>query len=377
MMEKLLIEQGHDVAVFASRYTLNLHSEWADYFPSEIDFSAPGLKNKLRAVTRLFYSREVKRRFSRLLDDFKPDIVHVHNIHSYLSPYVVKIAASRGIKVIWTLHDYKLICPSYSCLRDGKPCEACFSRKWNVVRHTCMKSDMKASVLAYLEARVWNRKVLEKYTHTFISPSRFLQSKMVSAGFLSSKIEVLHNFFPDTLPVAADTDKSDYYCYVGRLSSEKGIDLLLEVAEKLPYPLKVIGSGERLEEYKARYEGKPMVFLGQQSHEATLEIVRKARFSVLPSICYENNPLSIIESLCMGTPVLGADTGGIPELITEGINGFLFQPGNREMLEKQIGHCYRTFSGAFNFQRISDTARQAFSSRCYYDQLMRIYEINQ
>jgi glycosyltransferase involved in cell wall biosynthesis len=369
-LERLLLEQGHEVAVFASHYKLNLHSEWSDYFPSEIDFSAPGLKNKLRAVARLFYSREVKRKFSRLLDDFKPDIVHVHNIHSYLSPYVVKIAASRGIKVIWTLHDYKLICPSYSCLRDGKPCEACFSRKWNVVRYKCMKSDMKASVLAYLEAIVWNRKALEKYTHTFISPSYFLQSKMASAGFRSSKITVLHNFFPDTLP-AAGTDKSDYYCYVGRLSSEKGIDLLLEVAEKLPYPLKVVGGGERLEEYKARYGEKPIAFLGQQSHEATLEIVRKARFSVLPSIWYENNPFSIIESLCMGTPVLGAAIGGIPELIENGQNGMLFESGNETDLRDKIAEMYTL---TFDTEAIAENAVRRYSAENYYTKIAEIYQ---
>lgn len=370
--EKLLKQNGHEVAIFSSRHKDNLPSVWEAYFPSEISFASPGIKGKLSAVSRLFYSSEVKDKFTRLLDDFKPDIVHVHNIHSYLSPYVVQLASRRGIKVVWTLHDYKLLCPAYTCLREGEPCELCFHDKKPVIKYRCMKQDIKASVLSYLEAKVWNRKVLEKYTHVFISPSHFNKSKMVAGGFSEEKINVLHNFFIPEIENKT-IEKSDYYCYVGRLSYEKGIDSLLEAAKNLPYTLKVVGGGDRLAAYRTKYPNDNIEFMGYLPHEEVLDLTRKARFTVVPSICYENNPLSVIESLCVGTPVLGARVGGIPELIRRGENGFLFSPHAVEELKEEIIKAFDVFTVNFDYQQIKEESLEKFKEANHYAELMRIY----
>ncbi|MDH6343471.1 glycosyltransferase involved in cell wall biosynthesis [Parabacteroides sp. PFB2-12] len=375
-LEKLLMEKGHEVAIFSSRHPQNLPSKWEGYFPSEIDLSSPSFKNIFSALTRPFYPREVKRRFLQLIHDFQPDIIHAHNIHSYLSPYVVKLAAKEGIKVVWTLHDYKLICPAYTCLRDGKPCELCFTDKRYVIRHKCVKNSLSASIIAYLEAMVWNRKKLEKQTNTFISPSHFLKSKMVIAGYNVDKIEVLHNFIP-TEKLQPYLQKGDYYCYVGRLSPEKGVDDLLKAAKNLSHPLYIIGSGSEAERLKKEYPQENIYFLGHQSPEKVIEMVQKARFMVIPSIWYENNPFSVIESLCVGTPVLGANIGGIPELIEVGKNGFLFTPGDIEELKQKITDCFQTFDDSYPFQDIADKARDKFSANTFYEQLCNIYGIQQ
>jgi glycosyltransferase involved in cell wall biosynthesis len=373
MTERLLKEHGHDVAVFSMKYTNNLLSAWEKYFPSEISFSTPHVKGKIKAAKRIFGSPEVAKKFSRLLDDFEPDVIHLHNIHSYLSPAVAQIAHKKGIKVVWTLHDYKLICPSYSCLRNGKPCELCFSNKSNVFTKRCMKNSRLASILAWMEAVYWNRDKLEKITDRFISPSAFLKEKMVDAGFRAEQVEVLHNFMY-TQPDSPREHKDDYYCYVGRISEEKGVDTLLEAARQLPYPLKIIGDGPLLDSYKKQYEQfKHIEFTGRMSPEQLLPLVQRARLFVIPSVCYENNPFSIIEALCMGTPVLGANIGGIPELIAEGINGLLFTPGDSVEMKSKIEQMFKM---GFDYKDITQQAQKKFSKDDFYDHLNTIYDKN-
>jgi glycosyltransferase involved in cell wall biosynthesis len=372
--EQLLKAKGHEVAVFSMKYPQNIPSSWEDYFPDEISFTTGGLIGKIRASFRLFKPKDVADRFKRLLHDFKPDVVHLHNIHSYLSPVVAQIAHQQGIRVVWTMHDYKLICPAYSCLRNGEACDYCFSNKFNILKYGCLKNSFAASLLGWLEAVYWNRKKLTQITDRFISPSRFLRSKMVKAGFPSEKIEVLSNFIPKQInPV---TSKKEYYCYVGRISEEKGIDTLLNAASQLPYRLIVIGDGPLLDTYQNAYNQENIEFTGYLPSDKVYEIVSHARFMVLPSICYENNPFSVIEALCMGTPVLGAQSGGIPELIEEGINGFLFTPKNCSELKEKIEFCFDYFHAGYNYQKIAEQAQNKFSPETFYCKLTGIYNIS-
>ena len=192
-LKELLKKNGHEVAIFAMDFPENIQTPWSKYFPSEIRFK-PGV-GMIEAFTRPFGTSEVERKFNMLLDDFHPDIVHVHNIHSQLSPIIVELAHQRGIKVVWTLHDYKLLCPRYDCLRNGmEVCEECFADKYRVVEYKCMKNSRIASVLAYWEAMKWNRQRLEASTDIFLSPSSFLAKKMKQGGFDKSKIHILCNF---------------------------------------------------------------------------------------------------------------------------------------------------------------------------------------
>jgi glycosyltransferase involved in cell wall biosynthesis len=370
--EQLLKAKGHEVAIFSTEHPQNEFSEWGAYFVGEVRFGATTVPEKLAAAVRIFHSGEVARKFNRLLADFKPDIVHLHNIHSYISPLTAEIAHRKGIRVIWTLHDYKLLCPTYSCLRAGKICEKCFHCKSNVFWHNCMKSSRMASLLAWLEACCWNRKKLSKMTDLFISPSYFLKSKMIEGGFASGQLEVLHNFLPKEL--ALSTKKEDYYCYAGRLSEEKGVETLLEAAVQGAYPIKIIGGGPLLDRYRTKYSRRHIEFLGHVPPDELYPIVQKARFLVIPSVCYENNPYSVIEALCMGTPALGARIGGIPELIKEGKNGFLFQPGNVAELKDKIETCFRYFTDTYNFKEIAEEAQNKFGSESFYNKLMKIYD---
>ena len=366
-LEELLKAKGHDVAFFSMQYPQNFPSEWEQYFPSEVRFDG-GLADKLKAACRIFSSNEVKRKFERLADTFKPDVLHMNNVHSYLSPLIGELAHRKGIKVVWTLHDYKLVCPSYSCLRKGEPCTLCIDRGVsNVLTKKCMKGSLPASVVAFLEACYWNKGRLNKNTDCFISPSRFLAQKMIEGGFPKEKIKVVSNFSGREMPREI-YEKEDYYCYVGRLSREKGVQTLINAARQLPCKLVVVGTGPLKD--RLTHESDNVRFVGFKEWDELKALLGKAKFMVIPSEWYENNPISVIESLCLGTPVLGADIGGIPELIGEG-NGILFRAGDEEDLREKIR---LMFNKTFNYSDICARARKTYSAENYYNKIIDIYE---
>jgi glycosyltransferase involved in cell wall biosynthesis len=374
-LEKLLRKNGHETAFFAMKHSQNYPSVYSNYYPSTVDYSNRNLANFQEQLIRPVYSYEVKKKFNSLLDIFKPDVIHVNNIHSQLSPIIVKEAYKKGIPVVWTLHDYKLICSRYDSMRNEKPCELCYKDKTHVIRHKCLKNSLVASVLAYTEATMWNSDRLERYTSKFISPSNFLKTKMVAGGFSSSKIAVLPNFINENKIAQQLEIKEDYYCFIGRLSKEKGIDTLCEAASGIPNrKLIIIGTGP--EEYflKEKFGSPNIQFLGHKDWHELQPIVAKARFLVIASKWYENNPLSVIEALANGTPVIGANIGGIPELIQDGVNGLLFEPGNCDDLRNKINFFFDNFCSKVENTSLIEQAKKNHSSEEYYTKLMNIYK---
>lgn len=372
--ERLLLDAGFDVAVYAMQYPDTVDSPYKKYFASEISFSG-GLKQKFAGLKRTLGMGDITASFTKLLDDFRPDVVHLHNIHSYLSPVLAKIAHRRGIRVVWTLHDYKLLCPAYTCTRAGHPCELCFTQKTPVLRHRCMKGSLAASTIAWLEAKKWNRKALESYTDTFICPSEFMASKMHAGGFNPHKLEVLCNFVdPGKLSLLQHAEvrqRQPYYCYVGRLSEEKGVRTLLEAASRLPHELRIAGNGPLADELKARFARcEHIKFLGHLNAQEVAALLSQAQFSVLPSEWYENNPLGVIESLCAGTPVVGAEIGGIPELIDPD-TGISFASANTDALATAIE---MAMDRNWQHTEIKAAAIARFSPATHLKKLLSIYK---
>ena len=370
-LELLLKAHGHEVAVFAMNYPENLDTPWKKYFPKNM--------SKLMAFTRPFGSHEVKSKFKKLLDEFKPDVVHLNNVHTQLSPVMAELAHQRGIKVVWTLHDYKLLCPRYDCLKNGNTiCETCFNGdKKACLDNKCMKGSKLASFIGYKEAVVWNRERLEVCTDVFICPSQFMADKMVQGGFSKSKMQTLCNFIDVEKCRYSHTDlsdstvsvllpkKEDYYCFIGRLSHEKGAKTLIEAANQLPYKLVIIGGGPLMDELKAVAHTN-IEFVGFKQWDDIKQLVGKARFSVIPSEWYENNPLSVIEAQCLGTPVLGANIGGIPEL-----TDYTFSSGNIADLKTKIEKMWKS---ELDYQQIASDAQHRYDAETYYDKLINIYK---
>lgn len=373
-LEELLKSKGHEVAFFAMKTPLNLPAEYERHFPSEVDYSVRNLKNLSEQIRRPLGSPEVRKKFRKLLSEFRPDLLHVHNIHSQLSPVIVEEAYRRGIPVVWSLHDYKILCPRYDFRRDGRPCELCLHDRRNVIRYRCMKNSLPASVLAYAENIKWNARKLTGMTSHFICPSEFIRRKMIEGGIPAGKLTTINNFTDTEKYDSLNPGNGGYYCYVGRLSQEKGIESLLKAAIRLPeYRLRVIGTGPLAEHFARNYQAPHIEYMGHRSSDEVRTLLSGAAFSVMPSECYENNPLAVIESLCMGTPVLGARTGGIPELINEEVNGYSFESGNIDDLVRQINRFWETGRKKMKPDSIACDARKKFSAEVFYGALADIY----
>lgn len=368
-LENTLRKHGHEVAIFSMSYPKNIKTEWDRYFAPQVDFSAPGI-SKLKAVARIFKPGDVKKRFLALIKDFAPDIVHLNNIHSYLSPYIAEIAYKQGIKVVWTLHDYKLICPSYICLNNGQVCTDCIKSPLSVCRNKCMKNSFLQSVMGYLEASFWNKDVLDRYVDKFIAPSDFMRKLMVFAGFKSEKFYTLPHYMSRGVTEYTEAAKENYYCFIGRFSKEKGIETLIKVANRLPYKLLLVGDGPLKDDLELMADKDKVSFLGFKEWDELQDIIKKAKFVVIPSEWYEVFGLVSIEAQALGTPVLGANIGGIPETINSNYSGLLFESGNESDLENKINTMFNT---VFDYQAISNKTIELYSEDVFYKRLMNIY----
>lgn len=374
-LEQMLHHAGIETAVYSMHYADNLPSPWQGRFAPEVSFGG-GVGTKLRALRRTMGHGDIRSSFVRMLSDFRPDVVHLGNIHSYLSPQLARMAHDFGARVVWTLHDYKLLCPSYACLNNGKHCEQCFGRdKLPVVKNRCMKGSLSASVIAWLEAMKWNRGKIGQWVDAFICPSQFMAGKMAQGGFDPAKLHVINNFISpemlQRLDAITPTPRQDYYCYVGRLSEEKGVETLLRAASALTYTLRIAGTGPLEHRLRHEYAHCPNIhFLGRQDAESVINLLSRARLSVVPSEWYENNPFSAIESLCAGTPVAGARIGGIPELINT-TNGLTFESGDTQALTQAVAEA---MTHTWQNHEIASQAKERFSPNNYFLHLNKIYQ---
>lgn len=372
---KLLHNAGHEIRFYAMNYSQNIQCNDNKFFAEEVSFTGIGLSGKAKAASRIIWGTGVIQNFKRVLDEFQPDVVHLNNIHSYLSPIVAKLAYKRKIKVLWTLHDYKLICPSYSCLCKEKPCEACFTNKGNVIFRKCMKNSLLASVLAWGEAINWNKNKLSVWTDHFICPSQFMAEKMMQGGYPANKLHVIPNFIGEEqaqyIMHTTTSTREEAYAYIGRLSEGKGIEFFLKVAVQLPYKLYIAGTGPLEDELKTKYTANNIVFLGQLAAKDIIGLLKRVSFTVIPSIWYENNPLSVIESLCCGTPVLGRNIGGIPELLETNRCNRLFMKD--EELPALITEMFSSTTST-DRDELSATSLRRFSREQYYQKWLQIAE---
>lgn len=375
---ELLMRADHEVQVFAMTFPANIKLPESSTWPAEVEFNGP-LSMKVKAFARLMGVGDVVGKFRKVLKDFRPDVVHFHNIHSYLSPVVVTLAHSFGARTVWTMHDLKLVCPAYLGRRpDGSICSDCVDGRNNLMKYRCMKGGRLASFMALLESVRWNRARLDSATDCFIAPSEFLKDMLVRGGFTPEKVRVLNNFI-DPQKIAAiqsmtaaapEPVSGPYFAYAGRLSPEKGVRTLVEAAVKAGVSLKVAGDGPMRAELEELARGSRVELLGSLDSDGVVRLMRGAAASVMPSECYENNPLSVIESLCAGTPVIGADIGGVPELIVPGVSGERFVSGSVGSLVD----CLLAFRPErYDRVAIASDAAIRFSAQTHLKNLLQIY----
>lgn len=326
-------EAGHEVHAFSTNSPRNLPSKDEEYFVTRYDLA---MKHDpitgFKIAAKFLWNVEAKRAFARMLDDVKPDVIHLHNIYHHLSSSILVEIRKRKIPCVQTLHDYKLAAPNYSLFDHGAICERSKGGKyWSIVKHRCLASGIVPNVLAALEMNFTKTvQAYEKTVNLFLCPSRFLLEKMVDWGEPKSKFRHAPN--PTELVAEPATLGGGYLLFAGRLSPEKGLESFLRAAANIPeLPIKIAGRGPDEEKLRALVKelgAHHVEFLGFVAPTHLEPIRRRAEALVLPSIWYENASLSLLEAMGAGLPCLTTRIGGNPELVEDGVNGFLAIPNS-------------------------------------------------
>jgi glycosyltransferase involved in cell wall biosynthesis len=321
----------------------------------------------------------VAQRLFNFVHKHRPDVAHVHNVFPLFSPSVYQALSQAGVPVVQTVHNYRFLCPNGLFYINGEVCEACQDNGyWEAVRNRCMHGNVATSALyAAAIAWGWRSGIFQSCIDRHIALNAFVAGKLMAAGVPEEKIHICGNFVGEFAEVTAA--KKRYALYLGRLSSEKGLTTLLAAARLVPeLSLKIAGTGP-LEDNLRRLIDEPdmghIELIGYVSGEIKRCLIAEALCTVVPSECYENFPLSLAESLSLGTPVIASRIGGLPELIEHHRTGLLFSAGNVEALADCLRWMSRNASDAREMAAIAlVTARERFSPQRHFEQLMEIYD---
>lgn len=319
-----LKKMGHEIEFFGMYDENNTVGNSAGLYTMNMDFHSKGLIRFLYPF-KIIYSFEAKKKIMQVIDNFKPDIVHMNNINFQLTPSMIYGIKKKGVPLVQTVHDYQMICPNHLLYNFDKNeiCEKCINGSYiNCIKNKCIHNSLIKSIIGAVEARLYSLLGTYKKVDLYISPSYFLEGKLVSAkGLYKGKTKTIHNFINKNKFTCDNKSCKDYVAFAGRLSKEKGVELLAETAKLLPeYTFMVAGDGP---DKNVLEKIKNVKFTGFLSGEKLIEVMANARVIVVPSIWYENCPLSILEAQSMGVPVVTMNNGGMAELIKDGVTGIL------------------------------------------------------
>ena len=337
---KQLEYMGNEVQYFGMEHAGRIVGNHAESYTEDMDFHT-GKLQKLLYPFKIIYSADARKKIRRVLDDFKPEIVHLNNFNFQITPSIIyeikkyERQSKRTVKIVFTAHDYQLICPNHmmNIPSTGENCRRCIDKGLQqCMKCKCIHNSIVKSLIGTAEA------VLYRQLHTYrniskvICPSKFMKEQIECNPDLVGKTIVMHNFLEEISK--DDVEKEDYVLYFGRYSKEKGVETLLKVARKMSsYKFVFAGSGPLADEVEKISNVTNCGFL---SGIELTNTIKKAKFCIYPSEWFENCPFSVMEALQCRTPVIGADIGGIPELIENGNNGLLFEAGNEEQLKDCI-----------------------------------------
>jgi glycosyltransferase involved in cell wall biosynthesis len=339
----LLRSKGHELAFFSMHHPLNKPTEYQKYFVSNVDYHARHtLFERMKIVRNIIYNKEANRKFEELIKDFRPDVIQSHSIYHQLSPSIYAVAKKHKVPVVQFLHDYKVVCPAYLLFTKDRICpDRCKGKRffWCTLKR-CNDNSITKSMLSSLEMYV-HRALCNYYgmVDLFISPSRFMTQKVLSMGLQPKEILTLPYFIETHDITPSYTWKNREIIYFGRLSREKGIKTLISAVKGLDVKLTVIGSGplqEDLSRYVSDNRMQNVSFIPYMERSELLVRLQDCMFTVVPSEWNENYPNTVMESFACGKPVIGADIGGIPEMVMNDRTGLTFEPGNGDDLREKI-----------------------------------------
>lgn len=364
MEEALLSKNGHNVQQFV-RDSQNIDNM--------------SVSGKINSFVNIPYNRRIYQDIAQTIKSDRPDIAHVHNVFPLISPSVYAALHDCNIPVVQTIHNYRFMCPNGQFFVNGHICEDCQSSGfYSALKKKCFRNNRVLSTLYAISiSRMWRTGVIQKYITKYIALNYFVAKKLAVSGIPDANIEICGNFIE---PLASSfSNKKNYILFLGRLSAEKGINTLLHALSKLDnVRLKIAGSGpeeSNLKEQAKRYCRNNVDFLGHVSGDEKYKLIAEAQCMIVPSEWYENFPVSVMESLSLGTPVIASNIGGLPDMIEHNVTGLLFKAGDPD----NLAECIKSLlSDSVRLTEMSNhattAAKNKFSPEKHLNQLIDIYQ---
>ena len=339
-LSRLLEADGHAVVPLAMRHPDNDPSVWEHRFLPWVDLRDPrGRLAKLAAVPRMLWSREARALARRLIAEERPDVLHLQHIHRHITPSILDAAQEAGVPVVWTVHDYELVCPEGHLFRDGAPCEDCRHEGYAAaIRHRCKWGQAGPSVVVAAEKALHRLRGVWRRVDRFLCPSRFLADTLVRFGVPSERVFHQPNFL-QAPPAPPATAPGAGWVVAARLAPEKGVEVALEAARKLRgHPFTICGGGPSAARLRRLAADLPHVrLLGHIPQDQLQAVIREAAVVAVPSLWPENFPYAVLEAQAAGRPVVASAVGGIPEQITPGRDGLLVPRADSDALAAAVG----------------------------------------
>ncbi len=359
---RLLAEHGHIVM---------------KYERTNAEIEDAGIMIRAKSAFNVAWSKTAYDAIDSILQEFKPDIMHVHNYWLLLTPSIFAAAKLRGVATVLTLHNYRLVCPGTQFLRNNEPCELCLDGKpWRVLLHRCYpgRSLLKSvlSLRLFLDTR--KKQFLSPWVDGYIALSDFGREKFIEGGLPGEKIHVKPNFIDDPYKQDEIPSSGRGAVVIGRISQEKGLDTVAKAWQRLNYPLTIVGDGPLRKSVEQKMPAS-VRFTGQKPHDETMQICKQSPIFIFPSECYEGSPLSLLEAMALGRAIIATDLGQRREIIRDGVSGILYQAGNAEDLRRKI---VQLIENPDLCKSLGNAARHTYLERYVpeknYEMLMNIYQ---
>lgn len=369
-------KKGHEVVFFAMKDEKNLPCKTEEFFVSNASVGG-GIKSKINMVLHIAYSKEAYKKMRALLKKENPDLVVLNLVHKQITCSIIDAIKdfNPSLPIYWTMHDLIAVCPSYTMLNGkGEICEKCLDGNFkHCAENKCIKGSSLMSKLSVYEANTIRKKGWYDKVDKFICPSDFYRKKLQGAGFTKSEIVWMRNPLPTTTAYELNDHDDGYVLYFGRLTREKGVKTLIDAVANTDCVLKILGTGpieQDLKDYVTNRELTNVTFEGFKQGKELTEFVKNARVIVLPSEWYENGPYSAMEAMALGKPLIVSNNGGLPELVEDGKNGFIYSDfdGLKKSIEK-INALSKEEYSEFCLNSL-EKAKKYFNPDSYVDELI-------
>ena len=371
----LLTRKGHGVIPFAARNQKNLPTEWSSYFPAGADFDRPMPADLIRYI----YSPQARKAAKRLLNHSHVDLAHLHIYYGKLTSSILAPLRQKGIPIVQTLHEYKIVCPVYTLVSNGKICESCRgTRYWHAVLKRCNRGSMARSTLSAIESCVSRALGSASKVDHFIAVSDFVRKKVIGLGLPPERVTTVHNFM-DVSGIEPTSRPGSYFLYFGRVEAIKGVFTLLEAISPLKtVDLLIVGNGSAVSKLRTLIEERGLShvkLLGFKQGSELHNLISGSICTITPSEWYETFGLTLLESFAHGRPVIASRIGGMEEIVSDGVDGFLFPPGDvnalRERLLWMAEHRHEAVEiGVCGRRKVE----KQFNEEVHYNDLLKVYK---